>query len=61
MFENSIFSSLEEKKVNFLNWDLYYLQSEFFRIISSWCIMILMKLYLLINELNYYHETLCYT
>lgn len=30
-----LFSSLEEK--NFLNWDLYYLQSEYFRIISSWC------------------------
>lgn len=24
-------------------------------------VVILMKLYLLINELNYYHETLCYT
>lgn len=24
-------------------------------------VVILMKLYLLINELNYYQETLCYT
>lgn len=35
MFENSIFFSLEGKKINFLNWDLYYLQNEYFRIIFS--------------------------